>query len=151
MKQLAQPTEPTVVRQIFEAWSIEIPASFEELLIEEDGYWHGYDEHRSISITSMLVTDDHGPVDAGRLLRQFRADQAGVPRGQPVVELPAGLSGWASIAKAPKSSRAARMLSGMLFGDGRVLIATITSDDLDWARATWLSIRSHGVPVTRLH
>lgn len=147
----APAAEATIVRRAFEAWSIEMPASFEELFVEEDGYWHGYDEHRSISITSMIVTDDHGPVNAGRLLRQFRADQAGMPQGQPVVEVPPGLRGWASICKAPQSSRAARMLSGMLFSDGRVLITTITSNDLDWARATWLSIRSHGIPVTRLH
>jgi len=35
------------------------------------------------------------------------------------------------------------MLSGMLAAEGRLLIVTITSDDLDWALQVWLSIRTH--------
>jgi len=151
MKRPTQPTEPTVVRRIFEAWSIEIPASFDELFAAEDGYWHAYDPHRSVSVTSLLIADDQGPVPESRVIDAFGPKEAGLLHGQPVHELPAGIRGWATIASAPQPARASLALSGMLFSDGRVLLATITSDDLDWARATWLSIRSHRVPATGPH
>jgi hypothetical protein len=38
---------------------------------------------------------------------------------------------------------ASKVLSGFLVAEARVLLVTITSDDLDWARDTWLSIREH--------
>jgi hypothetical protein len=40
-------------------------------------------------------------------------------------------------------ARASRALSGAVATDGRVLIVTITSDDLAWAHRIWLSIRAH--------
>jgi hypothetical protein len=63
--------------------------------------------------------------------------------GTPVDRLPPGLVGQAIVGDAIKPARASRMLSGMLAAPGRLLVATITSDDLDWARQIWLSIRHH--------
>lgn len=130
--------EPTVVRRIFEAWSIEIPASFAETFIDEDPYWHAYDEHRSVSLTSIVLTDKGRPVPAALILRELPALD-----GTPVAELPPGLIGRAVTGSSVRPAKASRVLSGILVVDGRLLIATITSDDLDRARQIWLSIRSH--------
>ena len=126
-------------RRVFPAWSITIPASFDETFVLEDGYWHAFDQERSISLTSMLLTDANGsPVPAELIAERFEALQ-----GAPVGETPAGLLGWAVEADAIPPAKASRMLQGMLAVDGRVLIVTITADDRDWARGTWLSIRHH--------
>jgi hypothetical protein len=130
--------EPTVVRRVFDAWSVEVPASFAETFVHEDSYWHAWDEHRSVSLTSIVVTDKRGPVSAGLIAREIPPMD-----GDPVEELPPGLAGHAGTTAAIQPARASRMLSGMLAADGRLLLATITSDDLDWARMVWLSIRSH--------
>lgn len=133
-----RPAEPTVTRRVFGAWSIDIPASLFETHIAEDGYWHAYDDHRSVSLTSMVITDDHGPASAEQLLQQLPTLD-----GSPIGQLPAGLVGQAVVAAAIQPSRASQVLSGLLVGDGRMLIVTITSDDLTWAQGVWLSIRSH--------
>jgi hypothetical protein len=136
---LAPSSEPTIVRRVFaQAWSIEIPASFAETFVHEDGYWHAYHSRRSVSMTSFAVSDERGPANAEALAQQIPWDD-----GEPVPELPDGLPGKAMIANAPRGARASRILSGVLAVDGRLLIVTITADDLAWARATWLSIRCH--------
>jgi hypothetical protein len=130
-------TDWTVLRRVFEAWSIEIPMSFEETFVKDDGYWHAYDEHRSVSLTSLAIVDDRGPVDARRIL-----DQLPPLDGEPVPQLPDGLPGSAVTAEAPQPARAARLLTGVLAIDGRLLIATITGNDGSWRLRTWLSIRA---------
>jgi len=134
MEHLAAP-EPTVDRQVFAFWSIRIPASFEETFVHGDDCWHAWDPYRSVSLTSILVTDGDRLVSSRELLRTF-------PRlpGDPV-ETPPGLQGWAVVAPAGPAARASRVISGALATEGRLLIATLTGDDLGWATSTWLSIR----------
>jgi hypothetical protein len=121
---------------VFQTWSVEIPEGFAEAFIVEDAYWHAYDERRSVSLTSIVVTDNGEPVSSELLLRQMPPVD-----GTPIEELPCGLVGWAVTRAAVEPARATRMLSGILVALGRVLIITITSDDLGWARTIWLSIR----------
>jgi hypothetical protein len=124
----------------FEGWSIELPATFRDTFITEGSYWHAYDRSRSVSLTSVKLRDGHGPVSAGAILRQMTP----VP-GERVSVVPPGLSGWARAYPAVQPARASRALSGILVQEGAVLIVTITSDDSEWARRTWLSIRAHPV------
>jgi hypothetical protein len=128
----------TIRRRVFPSWSIEIPSSFTEAFVEEGGYWHAYDEDRSISLTSLKVSDRRQSVPALAVLRRMPPSD-----GEPVDALPSGLLGWAVTMDAGPTARASRYLSGMLATDGHVLLATITSDDDAWRLATWLSIRGH--------
>jgi hypothetical protein len=132
----------SMVRQVFPAWSVHIPPTFEETLPTEPECWHAWDEDRSLSLSSVLPTDEHGPVSAERIV-----DQLPPPEGTSLGLLPRGLIGWAVEADAEPSARALRALSDLLATDGRMLIVTITSDDPEWRRDTWLSIRSHPVPL----
>jgi hypothetical protein len=125
-----------IVRQVFPSWSIAIPPSFSEAFVEDGDYWHAWDVHRSVSLTSLVVSDRDGPVTAHSIIEHFPAAE-----GRPMKGLPRGLLGWAVEIDADPSARASRALSGVLATDGRVLLATITSDDRVWARRTWLSIR----------
>jgi len=134
-------TEPTVQRRAFEAWSIEVPVAFAEAFVADDCYWHAYDEHRSISLTSIVISEQREPVSAHRIL-----ERAGTLDGAPVDQMPSGLLGRAATCIASQPAIASRLLSGILVTDGRLLLVTITSDDLDWARRVWLSIRSHPAP-----
>ena len=62
------------IRQVFGSWSVEVPASFEETFIEKDGYWHAWDETRSVSLTSLIIDDEHGrPVEADAINRSMVA------------------------------------------------------------------------------
>jgi hypothetical protein len=130
--------ERTIRRRVFAGWSVEIPPTFAETFVDDGSYWHSSDEVRSISFSSIVLSDAQGPVSAARIVRELPSLE-----GTPLEELPAGLSGQAVTCPAPQPAKAGRMLSGMLAVDGRLLIATITSDDLDWARRVWRSIRSH--------
>lgn len=149
MSHVEPPDFPSTTRQVFAAWSVDVPESFEETFVEEDSYWHAWDDHRSVSLTSIRLTDDHGPVSARRITRRLGGGLLDLG-GSPVDDLPAGLVGRAVTATAPQPARASRLLSGMLAAPGRVLLVTITADDLDWARRTWLSIRAHPAPLPRL-
>ena len=135
-----------IVRQVFPGWSIAVPAAFREAFVDEEdaeAYWHGYDDHRSISLTSYLIVDEfRGPVSGEELTRALAP-----PKGARMEEPPPGLLGWGTRGRASGQARASRMLQGMLATDGRALVVTITSDDLDWARRIWLSIRNHPVPL----
>lgn len=51
--------------------------------------------------------------------------------GSPLQSLPPGLQGRAGESRVDPPARASRALSGMLAVDGRVLIVTITSDDVE--------------------
>jgi hypothetical protein len=133
--------ETVVERRVFETWTIEMPSTFDETFVEEDAYWHAYDDDRSISLSSMLVESEDGPVRAESMLAVFPAFD-----GQPVDELPPAVLGWAVVADAIQPARASRCLQGVLAVDGRILLATITSDDELWARRVWLSIRHRMFP-----
>src|SRR6266576_668271 len=85
------PAERTLTRHAFEAWSVEIPATFAETFVVEDSYWHAYDDERSVSLTSILVSDADGPVSADRIVRQLPPLD-----GTAVDELPPGLVGLAA-------------------------------------------------------
>jgi hypothetical protein len=141
MRHIEPPAPSSIFRRVFPAWSVEIPESFAETFVEDDAYWHAWDDHRSVSLTSIHLTDDRGPVSAGMIARRFpRLD------GSPVDDLPPGVAGRAVTTSAPLPARASQMLTGMLAAPGRLLVVTITTDDLDWARRTWLSIRTHPAP-----
>jgi hypothetical protein len=136
------PTEPTVERRAFEAWSIQVPATFEEVFVVEDGYWHTYDEHRSVSLSSVVISDMAGPLSAHRIL-----EQATPLDGTPVDQMPPGLPGLATTSAAPQPAIASRILSGVLATRGPLLLVTVTGDDLEWAMRVWVSIRSHPAPL----
>jgi hypothetical protein len=51
--------------------------------------------------------------------------------GRAIDELPPGLVGQAATGPTVQPAKASRVLSGMLAAEGRLLIATITSDDRD--------------------
>jgi len=142
MKSAASPPEPTIRRRVFDAWSIEIPATFDETFVEPEGYWHAWEKDRSVSLSSFLLAEANRPVDAERILRQ-------VPPldGLPVDELPDGLLGRAATCLEPEPAGVSQHLAGMLAMDGRLLMATITAHDLAWCRRTWMSIRGHDAPL----
>jgi hypothetical protein len=138
MEQIEIRAEPVLERRVFESWSITIPVAFAETFVIDGAYWHAYDDDRSISLTSVLLSDRRGPVSAARILEQLPPLE-----GSPVAELPPDLLGHAALNEAEQPARASRAISGFLAADGRVLVVTITSDDLEWARRTWRSIRHH--------
>lgn len=133
--------EVTTRRRVFSTWSIEIPDEFRETFIfEGGGYWHAYGSTRSVSLSSILLTEHGRPVSSARIVRKLRGV---APPGEPVFERPTDAPGWAVIADADPGARASRLLSGAIAVDGGVLLVTITADDLDWVRSTWMSIRRH--------
>lgn len=132
--------EPLIRRRAFPSWSISIPASFEEAFDVEGGYWHAFGHDRSVSLTSMILTESDGSYPSAQAI----AAQMSLIDGAPVTEIPGGVLGWAVKTDAVSPARASRLLQGMLATDGHALIVTITSDDGEWARRTWLSIRRHG-------
>jgi hypothetical protein len=141
MRALVPAGEVSTVRRVFATWSIEIPVSFAETFVSGDGYWHAFCEDRSISLTSIVVSDGERMVSAAELM----AVGVFLP-GSPVEDMPPGLRGSAVTCPSIPPARASKMLSGFLATDGRLLVVTITSDDLEWARAVWLSIRNHPAP-----
>jgi hypothetical protein len=138
--------EPQTIRRVFASWSIEIPASFIETFILEPGYWHAYDEGRSISLSSFVVTDGKRQLSSAEL-REVLPDLD----GSPVQELPPSLSGRAVIVPSTEPIHGSNVLEGVLAFEGRMLLVTITGHDLDWARRVWLSIRNHLAPVVLSH
>ena len=58
--------------------------TFAETFVEKDRYWHACDEHRSVSLTSMVITEDGRPVPADAIARQLSP----VLDGTPVYDLP---------------------------------------------------------------
>ena len=136
MSNVAAPAEPTIVRQVFPHWSITIPATFAETFVHEDGYWHAWDDRRSVSLTSVVIADQRKrPVPSRRILEQCPAGP-----GSRVV-MPDGLNGWAVNVALEEPGRASRAISGLIAIDEGVLIATVTADDLAWATGVWRSIR----------
>lgn len=130
-----------IERRVFPAWSIAIPASFSETYVADEGYWHAWNADHSVSLSSFALDDERGRVPAAQIMRQLPPLD-----GAPVDGLPPGLLGRAVESDAVPPARASRTLSGMLATDGRVLLVTITSDDIEWARRTWRSIRHVPLP-----
>lgn len=129
-------TEPTVSRRIFPTWWITMPATFEETFVEDEAYWHAWDLRRSISLTSVVVSDRRGrPVSSRAILRRV------APEPGRRINMPPGLDGWAVVITQPPPARADRAISGVIAVKGRVLVATVTADDLEWAEAVWNTIR----------
>jgi hypothetical protein len=130
--------ETLTVRRVFETWWVPVPDGFAERWIADGNYWHAWDERRSISVSSTVLTDRETgrPVMAEEIARTF----ATLLRGEPIDDVPPGLRGRATIITTDGDAPAARALTGCLAADGRILIATITSDDLAWARRIWCSI-----------
>jgi hypothetical protein len=141
MNQMSTAAEPIVERRVFPSWSVTIPTAFAETFITEDEYWHAWDEHRSVSLTSVLLTYHGEPASAERILRQL-----GPLDGSPIDLVPPGLQGLAATGPAEQPARASQVLSGLLATHGRILVASITSDDLQWALRVWMSIRCHAAP-----
>lgn len=145
MDQVVAAAEPMVVRQVFRRWAITIPADFDETFLAEDGYWHAWDERRSVSLTSVAISDRHGRrVSAARILKRI-VNLIPVEGGDRL-PMPTGLDGWAVIITPEQPARASRAVTGIIAVDGTALIATITSDDLSWAMTVWLSIRRGRTP-----
>lgn len=129
-------TERTIVRHVFPHWSITVPATLQETFVEQESYWRAWDLRRSVSLTSMVLTDRRGrPIPAHKILKQFPAE-----RGRRV-GAPPGLTGWATVITQPQPARAPQAISGMVARDGGLLIGTVTADDLAWAERVWGSIR----------
>ncbi len=118
----------------------------EETFIAEDAYWHAWSDDRSISLSSIVLTDERGdPVPALDIVeRMTPIDGEAVPH-------PNDLPGWARSITLPKGSRADHAISGILAVDGTVLLITVTSEDADWNLSVWRSIKHHGHSEVRLH
>lgn len=128
-------------RRAFPSWSIEIPDSLEETFVHEGaGYWHAWGRRRSVSLTSILLTERGTRVRAADIVRQTSGLIGPLAEFH---ELPAGLLGWVGQGPTEPGSRASGLVSGGVAVDGCLLLATITADDLKWARSIWLSIRNH--------
>jgi hypothetical protein len=134
--------EPLVVRQAFPHWSVRVPEHFDETFDYEASSWHVWDASRSVSLSSQVITERGRPVSAKRLVRQLRLPVPGTP-----VPPPPDLLGWAVVVPTSPPARAARAISGILAVKGRILVATVTADDLVWATAVWRSIRYSAVPI----
>jgi hypothetical protein len=136
--------ELLVFRQVFETWWIAVPASFDDCWVAEGGYWHAWDEHRSVSVSSTVLVDDEGrPAPAAEVM-----DSIGeLVQGEPIAAVPPGLRARATLIHTDPDSRASRAVTGMVVVDGRVLIATITSDDVPWAVRIWESIGYRPAPI----
>jgi hypothetical protein len=125
-----------IARQVFETWWIRIPPDFRETFVAPEQFWHAYDDRRSVSLTSSTVAERGRPVPADALARQILP----LITGDLIDELPEGVLGRAAIVATTPPAIASRALSGMLVTEGRVLLVTVTSDDVAWARQVWLSI-----------
>ena len=69
MAAFAPPVEPLVIRQVFPSWWVAIPPTFDETYVHEgQGYWHAWDEHRSISRSIYVINAHTGPVPAADIL-----------------------------------------------------------------------------------
>jgi hypothetical protein len=134
-----------IVRQVFQTWWIELPDGFSETWVPEGGYWHAWDRHRSISVSSTVLTDREtdAPAPAAEIVKML----AKTLEGTPIDDLPPGLQGRAAIIETDPGSRAPRAVTGFIAVDGRLLTATITSDDIDWAKRIWRSIGYRPAPL----
>jgi hypothetical protein len=131
-------------RQVFETWWIGIPVGFEETWVDDGGYWHAWDADRSVSMSSTVLREPDGRAVATGDLEEHLAPMLD---GEPIDDVPPDLVARATVIDTVPPSRASRAVTGWVVAEGRVLIATITSDDLDWARETWRSIGYRPAPL----
>jgi len=90
------PSVPASIdRRVFAAWSIAIPVSFCQAFLADDGHWHAWDERHSVSLSSIVLVADSGPVPAALIVRRFPPLD-----GSPLDILPPGLLGKAAEAAA---------------------------------------------------
>jgi hypothetical protein len=126
-----------IVRRVFLTWSISVPPGFEESF-ERQRYWHARDAGRRVSLTSMVVADES--TGAPGLIDTVIADMP--LEGDPIPDLPEGLPGRATVQRTRVDGLGrTTLLQGVVGVPGRFLLATITSNDLEWAMQTWTSIR----------
>lgn len=150
MVSLTLPVEPSIVIQVLTAWWIEIPAAFDATFVHQGVYWHAWDEHRSVSMSSTVLTNELGPGRASDLAALLPELLPALPGASRVDEVPPGLLGRATYGPVPDGegpARASHVLSGLLAMDGRIAVVTITSDDEAWARRVWMSIRGVPAPI----
>ncbi len=95
----ARSIERLVVKRPFEAWSIAVPSTFAEAFVEGGSYWHAYDAPRSVSLTSVLLTEDHGPVPTQSILAPL--GDAAPPDLTPLADLPPAWKAGQSKATCP--------------------------------------------------
>jgi hypothetical protein len=86
-------------------------------------------------------TDEAAP--AGEVFDRL----GGMLAGEPIDDLPPGLLGRATVIDTDGEARASRAVTGFIAVDGRVLTATITSDDVEWAKRIWRSIGYRPAPL----
>jgi hypothetical protein len=140
--------ELLVFRQVFETWWIAVPAGFDDCWVAEGSYWHAWDDHRSVSVSSTVLVDDAGrAAPAAEVLDSLD----GLVEGESIAEVPPGLQARATIIHTDPDSRASRAVTGFVVVDGRVLTATITSDDVPWAVRIWQTIGYRPAPVPAPH
>jgi hypothetical protein len=133
-----------VMRHIFPSWALAIPYAFQETHETDGDYWHAWDEHRSVSLSSIRCMDGRRPVTARELIERFTREEAVPDATGPTIDPPRGIVGWGVEIDTPPDSRASRAITGFLAVDGCVAIVTITSDDLRWARMVWDSVTPVG-------
>jgi hypothetical protein len=137
--------ELVIVKQVFESWWIELPPGFRECWVPEGGYWHAWDPRRSISLSSTVLRDreTNEAAPAAEVFDRL----GGMLAGEPIDDLPPGLLGRATVIDTDGEARASRAVTGFIAVDGRVLTATITSDDVEWAKRIWRSIGYRPAPL----
>ncbi len=124
-------------------WSITMPGSFHE--VSEGDAWVGYDQDRTIRLSSVTVVGKDGRVPSAEELA------ADAPSGPDAIG-PGddSLRGSATIGEVEEDGRRIRALQGVVTSDGELLIVTIVfGDDEAWAIRTYRSIRFH--PERAMH
>lgn len=138
-------TDPDAVwwhLQLFEHWSISVPSDMEFETAEDGAYQHARQGRRSVSCTSVNLTEhDDTPVPAAAILAQI-ADR-GLPKGRKVAAGPRGVMSRAVIREVEPPAVASMALQGIAAADGWLLLVTITADDPAWCRQVWTSIHHH--------
>jgi hypothetical protein len=130
--------EPVVVRRVFETWTLEIPESFDETFVADDGYWHGWDDSRSVSMTSVVITAKRGaPAPTGpALVAMLSLD------GDRLDGHPPGVHAQAVTRIEEAEGRGlVHVLQGIIAVFGRLVLLTVTGGEPAWAVRTWLSVR----------
>src|SRR6266513_1888517 len=105
MKTFVARSPGVVDRHVFPTWSIEVPPTLEETFVKEGNYWHAWDGERSVSLTSITISDADGPVSAAEILDRMTPGLLR-PHASSICELPRGLHGWATWGPIEQPARA---------------------------------------------
>jgi hypothetical protein len=122
-------------------WSITLPTDLWTAVCSIETGWHARDDHRSVSLSSIGLTERGRPIPADRIAAQIGTGF--LPRGQTVPDQPDGLAARAVFAPVVPPTVASRALMGVVMADGWLLVTTITADDEAWCRRVWRSIKHH--------